>query len=48
MPAGSYAGDACGILRRVYDEHISCGVPTGPTHPFCEVYVTGCLRGLRA
>jgi hypothetical protein len=37
MPGGSYAGDACGVLRRACEEHASCGVPSGPAHSFCEL-----------
>jgi hypothetical protein len=48
MPAGSYAGDACGVLRRAYDEHINCGVPIGSIYPFCEIYITEYLQGLQA
>jgi hypothetical protein len=44
LPAGSYAGDACRILRRACDEHVSCGVPTGPTHCSAKSTLRGAYR----
>jgi hypothetical protein len=48
MPAGSYAGDTCGVLRRGCLRGLTPGMSAGS----CEEHATsmlaaGCLRGLR-